>query len=242
MLESRAVVGMIVATVLAAGTACGSTVKSTEKPWGPLSTPATPHLPPGSRASINHTLDVFVRNGVERRDPTKAYAVASSMMRIGQTRKQWNEGTLPVPPYRTRGTRFHGYTVMSASPRQVYLTMVLQPRYARKQGAVAYNIRLSKSPGGSWLIDWFTPSAFFAAKGQTPKLFAEPDLAPSLGAPSLTHKSHANLIMWGVLALLLIPLAATVAFFFGAFGSRVGWRRRPADDATWAAAFRPDDR
>ena len=147
MLQSRAVVGMIVATVLAAGTACGNTVKGTEKPWGPLSTTATPHLPSGSRASINHTLDVFVRNGVERRDPAKAYAVASSMMRIGQTRKQWNQGTLPVPPYRTKGTEFHGYTVMGASQKQVYLTMILQPRNANKTGAVAYNIRLSKAAG-----------------------------------------------------------------------------------------------
>ncbi len=121
MLQSRADVGMIVATVLAAGTACGNTVKGTEQPWGPLSTTATPHLPSGSRASINHTLDVFVRNGVERRDPARAYAVASSMMRIGQTRTQWNQGTLPVPPYRTKGTEFHGYTVMSASRKQVYL-------------------------------------------------------------------------------------------------------------------------
>ena len=73
-----------------------------------------------------------MRNGVERRDPAKAYAVASSMMRIGQTRKQWNQGTLPVPPYRTKGTEFHGYTVMSASQKQVYLTMILQPRNAKK--------------------------------------------------------------------------------------------------------------
>jgi hypothetical protein len=120
--------------------------------------------------------------------------------------------------------------------------MILQPRNAKKNGAVAYNIRLSKAAGGSWLIDWFTPSAFFAAKGQTPELFAEPDLAPSLGVASLKHKSHANLIMWGVLALLMIPLVATVVFFFGAFGSRVRWRKRPDDDPNWAAAFRPDDR
>ena len=73
-------------------------------------------------------------------------------------------------------------------------------------------------------------------------MFAEPDLAPSPGVASLQHKSHANLIMWGVLALLTIPLVATVAFFFGAFGSRVPWRRRPDDDPTWAAAFRHDER
>jgi hypothetical protein len=48
--------------------------------------------------------------------------------------------------------------------------------------------------------------------------------------------------MWGVLALLMIPLVLTIAFFFEAFGSRIPWRRRPDDDPTWAAAFRPDDR
>jgi hypothetical protein len=120
--------------------------------------------------------------------------------------------------------------------------MILQPRNAKKNGAVAYNIRLSKAAGGGWLVDWFTPSAFFAAKGQTPKLFAEPDLGPSLGVASLQHKSHANLIMWGVLALLMIPLVVTIAFFFGMFDSRRRWRSRPVDDPTWTTAFRPDDR
>ena len=74
---------------------------------------------------------------MERHNPAKAYAVASSMMRIGQTRKQWNQGALPVPPYSTKGTEYHGYTVMGASQKQVYLAVILQPRNAKKNGAVA---------------------------------------------------------------------------------------------------------
>jgi hypothetical protein len=61
-----------------------------------------------------------------------------------------------------------------------------------------------------------------------------------LGAASLKQKSNANLIMGAGVAD--DPAGGQIAFFFGAFGSRIPWRRRPDDDPTWAAAFRPDDR
>jgi hypothetical protein len=239
MRTPRVILGIAAAALLAGG--CGHTVKHTERPQSPLPVPPAPKLPNGSAKGINSTLDQFVRYAVERRNPARAYAVTSAMMRSSQTRKQWNEGTLPVPPFQSKGTSFHGYSVMDASPRQVYLSMVLQPKHPYKQGAISYNIRLSKVHG-RWLVDWFTPQAFFAAKGDTPSLFAENDLAPSAGAQTLQHKSHANLVMWGVLAVLLLPAMAVVTLLVvPAIRNR---RRRPAtaEDDSWSAALRTGDR
>jgi hypothetical protein len=235
----RVILGIAAAALLAGG--CGHTVKHTERPQSPLPVPPAPKLPPGSARSINATLDQFVRYAVERRNPARAYALGSAMMHSNQTRAEWNHGALPTPPFQSKGTSFHGYSVMDASPKQVYLSMILQPKNPYKQGAVSYNIRLSKQHG-RWLVDWFTPQAFFAARGDTPKLFAEPDLGPSAGAQTLQHKSHANLIMWGVLLVLLLP-AITVATLLLVPSMRDRRRRRTAaDDDGWSAALRAGDR
>src|SRR5207253_3904954 len=88
----------------AAATGCGHTYALTsEKAWSGSPLRPQPHVDRAVRRQINRTLDLFVRYGVERVDPARAYAVASPMMRSSQTRAQWNAGTLPVPPYQTKG-------------------------------------------------------------------------------------------------------------------------------------------
>lgn len=227
----------LLATCLLAAS-CGTTVHDTNEPLLPESSPPPPTLPKAARKQINHTLDVFVRYGVERRAPEKAYRLASPMMRSGVTRAEWLSGSLPVPPFQSKGTKFHGYSVMAVDGKMAYLSMILQPRHPKTQGAIAYNIRVRKSHG-RWLVDWFTPSAFFAADGQPPKLFAQPDIAPSAGGNFLEHKSGANLVMFGVLAVLGLPLLAVIGFVLvSAARSRA---RRPAplpEDERWDAALR----
>lgn len=215
-----------------------TTVHDTNEQLQPESSPPQPTLPKAARTKINHTLDVFVRDGVERRAPARAYALASPMMRSGVTHDEWMSGSLPVPPFQSKGTKFHGYSVMAVDGNKAYLSMILQPRHPKTQGAVAYNIRVTRSHG-RWLVDWFTPSAFFAADGQPPKLFAQPDIAPSAGGNFLEHKSGANLVMLAVLAVLGLPLLAVIGFVLvSAARSR---SRRPApmpEDERWDAALR----
>ena len=218
---------------------CGTGVRDTKEvplSLGPAAPPAT--IPHADRKDINDTLDAFVRYGVERTAPEKAYSLASPMMRSGVSRKEWLAGSLPVPPFRSKGTNFHRYSVTAVDGNEVYLTMILQPRHPRTQGAIAYNIRLTRDHG-HWLVDWFTPSAFFAAKDAKPKLFAAPDIAPSGDAAWLEKKPGANMIMTGVLVLLALPLIAVVGWIaYGALRSRL---RRPAplpEDERWDAALR----
>jgi hypothetical protein len=232
----------LIAIVLAAGAVaagCGSTVTLTsEKAWSGPPLPPKPHVSKALRAQINQTLDVFVRDAVERHNPSRAYAVASPMMRSSQTRAEWNAGTLPVAPYQTRGKTFHQYTLMAVEPRQVSMTMILKPRHPKTQGAVAYNVRVSRC-GARWCVDWFTPTAYFASASETPGIKAEPDLAPSAGAATLDPKRHADLIMLGVLAVMCIPLVVGLGFFLRSLRRRRRLLIGPSpDDKRWDEALR----
>jgi hypothetical protein len=228
------------AALLAAGCAvlvlsgCGSTVTQPEKPWGPISKITQPHIPRSARAGINKTLNRFVRDGVERRSPADALRLVTPTMRSGISRKQWNHGNLPVPPFKARGS-FHGYSVLDANPHYADLTLILQPRHPHKDGAIAYQVRVRKMRG-RWMLDWMVPTAFFAPAGKHPNITAEPDLGPGV-ANFLQPKPHANLIMTGVLALLGLPVL--VALVIGAV-IVIRDRRRSGqrDDDRWAEALR----
>lgn len=219
-----------------AAAGCGTTVTHPES-LGKVSIPKPPTIDAATRRGIDRTLDVFVRDGVERRAPLQAKAVASPTMRSGMTQSDWAHGNLPVPPFQAHGRHFHGYSIVSATHSQVYLTMILQAKHPRKQGAVDYDIRLSRVKG-DWLVDWMSPTAFFAPSSKRPALFAEPDLGPSAGVYFLQPKSHGTLIFEGVVAVLLLPAAAFVGYLLLHI---VRERRRPGmpdTDERWAAAMR----
>jgi hypothetical protein len=207
----RAVLSVLALAVTSVAAGCGTTIAyhPESAPSAPPQPPA-PHLSASARAGINHTLDLFVRNAVERRAPASAYALASPMMRSSQTHAQWNAGTLPVPPFPARGRTFHAYTVVDATPRQASLQMILQSRHPKQDGAELYTVRLSRHHR-VWQVDWFTPTAAFAAGGKAPSLLAEPDLAPSPAGVTLQPKHHADLIMLAVLAVLFVPALITLA-------------------------------
>jgi hypothetical protein len=233
--------GVPAALILAVATAaagCGTTIDyhPESAPSAPPQPPA-PHLSASTRAAINHTLDLFVRNAVERRAPAAAYALASPMMRSSQTHAEWNAGTLPVPPFQARGRHFHAYSVVEATPRQASLQMILQSRHPKQDGAVLYTVRLSRHHR-VWQVDWFTPTATFAAGGKAPSLSAEPDLAPSAAGDTLQPKHHADLIMLAVLTVLFAPALTALALV-----ARTAWRRRrlrgasASGDTAWDEAW-----
>jgi len=218
---------------------CGTGVQDTKQvplSLGPATAPPT--IPHADRAEINRTLDDFVRYGVERTAPAKAYSLASPIMRSGVSHREWLSGSLPVPPFRSKGTNFHRYSVMAVDGNKVYLSLILQPRHPKTQGAVAYNIRLTRDHG-RWLVDWFTPSAFFGAKNAKPKLFAAPDIAPSGDASWLDNKPGANMMMTGVLVFLALPLIAVIAWVaYGTLRGRFRRRTPLPEDERWDAALR----
>ena len=239
----RSVLAGVVVAVATAAAGCGTTIAyhPESAPSAPPQPPA-PHLTASARAGINHTLDLFVRNAVERHAPAAAYALASLMMRSSQTHAQWNAGTLPVPPFQTHGRHFHAYTVVDATRRQASLQMILQARHPKQNGAELYAVRLTRHHR-VWQVDWFTPTATFAAGGKPPSLSAEPDLAPSAAGDTLQPKHHADLIMFGVLAVLFVPALIGLALLANAARRRRRLRAAagpadPAWDERWDEALR----
>jgi hypothetical protein len=227
---------LVAVGVVLAAAGCGTTVSHPES-LGKVSIPKPPTIDAATRRSIDHTLDVFVRDAVERRAPLQAKAVASPMMRRGLTHADWVNGTLPVAPFQAKGSHFHGYSVVSATSSQVYLTMILQAKHPKNVGAIDYNVRLTRVKG-DWLVDWMTPTAFFAPTSKHPALVAEPDLAPSAGARTLQPKSHGTLIFEGVMALLALPVAAFAGYMLLHVVRERRRPRMPETDERWAAAMR----
>ncbi len=231
-MRRRALVVLILAVATAAA-GCGTTIAyhPESAPSAPPQPPA-PHLSASARAGINHTLDLFVRNAVERHAPAAAYVLASPMMRSSQTHAQWDAGTLPVPPFQAHGSHFHGYTVVDATPRQASLQVILQARHPKQDGAELYTVRLTRHHR-VWQVDWFTPTASFAAGGKTPGISAEPDLAPSAAGDTLQPKHHADLIFMAVLAVLFLPALIVLALVAKSTRRRRRVRAAGPDDSAW---------
>lgn len=232
---------LIVAAVLAGG--CGSTIRqSGPTPEPTFASSPAPHLSTAARVAIDRTLDQFVLLGVERQDPARAYDLVTPSMRYQQTREQWAHGALPVPPFQARGSTFHDYSLTYATPTQATLQMILHARHPARDGSVAYDVQLRRIHG-RWLVDWFTPTAFFAPSSTTPGITAEPDLSPSADASDLQSKAHADTVFWVVLGLLGVPFAIGLA----AVAVHMSRDRKPqeapaADDEMWADALRRNRR
>ena len=144
-----------------------------------------------------------------------------------------------MPPFAAKTPRRSDFSVQAVEPGVVYLNVILQPRHATKHGAIAYAIRMRRI-AGHWRIDWFTPTAFFAAAGQRPSVTAQPDFGP--GTPSGYAPARIpERAAWGVVALLVCaPLLLILGFCAFLFARRLGQRRRSranADDG-WGEALR----
>jgi hypothetical protein len=231
----RRIVSLLVLGIVASG--CGTTYSRVQNPTYQEPVTAPPQLGRSARNAIDRTLSAFVADAVARQRPAAAYDLVTPAMRAGQTRAQWASGELPVPPFEARADSATKYSVLSASPGDAELRLLLQPRHPRRDGVIAYQVHV-KRVGGHWLVDWFTPVAFFAPASAKPGITGEPDLAPQ-PAPHAVHESpHANTIAWGLLALLAVP-ALLVVGLVGTLAVR-GWMRHretPIDDGDWHKAL-----
>jgi hypothetical protein len=112
------------------------------------------------RVAINRLLDRFVPSAVERRDPAASWRLATPALRAGTTFRQWRRGDLPVYPYPARGTRFHGYVIDYALPRDVALELYIAPRPGAQVDPISFSVEVRKLRG-RWLVDSFYPAASF---------------------------------------------------------------------------------
>jgi hypothetical protein len=111
------------------------------------------------RRSIDAVLATFVRAGVERRDPLRAYELATATLRKSVTRAEWRRGALPVLPYKAAGPP--GWTLDYAYPGDAVVDVVIRSARAEPtHRAIIFTSEL-KRVHGRWLVDSIVPSATF---------------------------------------------------------------------------------
>ena len=203
---------------------------------------AKPTVPPGDRAAINRTLDVFVPAAIGRRDPVRAWPLATRTMRLGTDRGEWQNGFLPVTPFPVIGTSFHGWTLDSASKDRADIVLLVHLKKGSPFSGVSFNLSMRRV-GSRWLVDSAVPAATFAAEGSGSKILAQPDFAPAGGPAystvpfSKTGRVSAKwvLIIPGILIglILLTPIVV-----ISAHRIKDGRVRRERADANRDRVFR----
>ena len=225
--------GVLVAGVVAAAIVLAPGVNKpheTVKPGGRVAVAQKKvRVTPASRRAIDDLFDAFIPAAVERRDVARAFPLVTHGFRAGVSRSEWMRGSLPVMPYDATGRSFHGWTLNYAYPREISVSLLLQPAAKEKLGAIAFTAVVKKRPGGPWLVDSFVPAAMFAPKMSAPKekphLLAQPDFMPAASQPSSQAVASAPsgrgtdslsttwLLVPGAILLLivLVPVGAGVA-------------------------------
>jgi len=173
-------------------------------------------LTKAARREIGATLAAFVRTGVTRSDPTAAWDLVTPAMREGISRRDWNAGELPVVPLDARPVT--GWTVLSSSPGNVTVDLLVHPRRRTKEGAIAYAVDLKLARDGRWLVDSMVPEHVFAAEParRKPLKPLPPGFKPSQPQGALRP-------IWFLVPATLLGLAILVPL---AFGVRTWLRQR----------------
>lgn len=161
---------------------------------------------------INETVDRFVLAALDRSDPATAWALAGPDLRGTSTVADWATGTMPIPVYRARGTRFHGWTQVAVARDSVSFDLIVQPRAGSKDGPLALSVQVIRR-ANEWVVNRLYPVASFTPVGQQAHVVGPNDFAAAgRGEPAATRgtlrgkwiAAPAALFALGLLAVVLI--------------------------------------
>lgn len=122
---------------------------------GPKSVPATA----AEKRAAEHTLDVFVRSAVIRRNLAASWPLASPEMRKGTSHADWLAGNLPVVPYPASQFRAASFTLKGSYKGLLDYDVLVVPKRAGGEQRV-YSCELA-DVGGRWLVDYCYPRTSF---------------------------------------------------------------------------------
>jgi hypothetical protein len=174
----------------------------TTVPEAPVSQERQVAVAAATRRAIDATLDRFVPAAVERHDPALGWTLAGPGLRAGTTRADWLHDRLPVYPFQTSDTTFHGWSTRYAYRDRVGFDLLLHARPGADTGnlsAITFTGVMRRS-GSRWLVDSWLPVALYGKAGAPPVL-AAPDYAPSASKGSGELKGRLG-STW-----LVVPLA-----------------------------------
>ena len=162
---------------------------------------------------ITAALEVFVENGLARRDPARAWDLATAAFRGGQAREEWARGVLPVAPYDARPGDARAWRLDWAYPGEANVELFLHPGKTETRGPIAFYATLKRRQG-RWLVDSMQPAATFSRVGEKARVLANVDFQRGdLGSGSGEAKLSSSwlLLPAGLLALaLVVPLGVAV--------------------------------
>jgi hypothetical protein len=155
--------GLVVVVLAAAGVLVGffrNTGHSLQTPTNGLPAvvlrdPRHVQATPAARAAAQRTLELFVQAAVLRRQPGRAWDLATPDMRVGSTRDEWRRGVLPVVPYPSAQYREDGLTLKYSYRGILGYDVLVLPKTPKGEQQV-YSCELHQLQG-RWLVEWCYP-------------------------------------------------------------------------------------
>ena len=216
---------VIVAGAIAVGLASGLKWNVTYKPQGPSNVPAHIDNTSPKPVRLKHRDEKvmlavaarFVATAVARKHVDRSWDLAAPELRSGFTRKEWDAGNLPVPPYPVGEAR---YRLEYEDSEGVGVSIALFPAKGSRDQPGDYLIGLHRSGSGKqrhWVVDNWQAVPTGAAVGSVSR-------SPVSGTKSVgTFKEGKAwlLVPAGLLSLIvLIPVGIASLHWY---------RRRRAD-------------
>jgi hypothetical protein len=206
-------VGIAVALLIPTHSGGNEPVAGTEGPADlAVATPQV-KLSRADRQAIDRTLDIFLPQAMERRDPAAAWALAGPELRSGSTLAEWRRGTLPVPEYQARERTFHHWQTIESTRSYVIFNLLVHPAKGSKLAPYVFSGMVVKQKG-RWLVNRLYTIAIMNPVTKTTHEWGPADFAAPAGGSGAGRSQTSRLgkIGWlpilGVLAaVLLIPLS-----------------------------------
>jgi hypothetical protein len=208
------VVVILVAGAIAAGLAAGIKWNVTYKAQGPSNIPAhidnnsskPVRLKHGDERRMLAVASRFVDSAVARKEVDRSWDLASPELRAGFTRKGWDGGNLPVPPYPVGQAKFR---LEYEDTEGVGLSVSLSPAKGSRDAPGDYLIGLHPLGSGKrrhWVVDSWQSVPTGAAVGsvsQTP--------VSGTSSPGTLKESKAWLLLPAGLLSLIVILPVGIA-------------------------------
>jgi len=117
------------------------------------------------RREVHQVLKQFIATAVVRKNLAKAWNISGPGLKSGVTRKEWDNGDLPVIPYPAldRGWGKWSYVQYSyelGKKHTVGVEVFLFPKPNSGWSAMSADVEVVQRPNGPWLVDYWMPKRF----------------------------------------------------------------------------------
>jgi len=184
--------------------------------------------------AVHRVLREFISTAVVRNDVPGAWDLVAPSLREGFTRKEWNNGDIPVVPYPAANKGWGRWDFVEYSyTHAIGLEVFLLPKPGSGYSALTADVELVKGRRGRWLVDYWMPKKFHGppalaagsshrkrtATGKKHKLHGTGKRAAPSAMPAIPKPHRPSRIWWavpiGVLSLLfLAPLSLGLAAWY----------------------------